>query len=186
VSRTTGVLWLQRTGRWLTRIEDALLAFTLILLVVLAFAQVVLRAALPPLRDLLGTDLGVQISWADPLVQHLVLWAALLGAMVATRREKHITIDLVSRLRSPRLQRGLRVLTDLFSAVVCALLARATWRFVSLEREYPTAVIGPIPNWVAESIMPLAFGVMALRFLWLAGARLRSGSAVTEEPAPSP
>jgi TRAP-type C4-dicarboxylate transport system permease small subunit len=56
----------------------------------LAFAQIVLRN---------GFDGG--IVWADSLLRIMVLWIALIGAVVASRDQRHINIDLISRFLPP-------------------------------------------------------------------------------------
>jgi TRAP-type C4-dicarboxylate transport system permease small subunit len=80
---------------WLHRFEDGLIAFLVLLLVVLAGAQIVLRNFF---------DSG--LPWADPVLRALVLWTGLLGALAAVREDKHISLDVLSRLLTGS---GLRV-----------------------------------------------------------------------------
>jgi TRAP-type C4-dicarboxylate transport system permease small subunit len=75
--------WINR----LHRAEDALLVVLLSTMIVLAGTQIILRNFL---------DSG--FVWIDPLLRVLVLWLGLLGATVATRNNKHIRIDLLSKL----------------------------------------------------------------------------------------
>ena len=58
----------------------------LISMILLSSGQIVLRNFF---------DIG--IIWIDPLLRVLVLWTALVGATVASRENKHIRIDLLSR-----------------------------------------------------------------------------------------
>ena len=71
---------------WFHRAEDALLAILLTAMIILASTQILLRNLF---------DFG--FVWIDPLLRVLVLWLGLLGATVATRNNKHISIDLLSR-----------------------------------------------------------------------------------------
>jgi TRAP-type C4-dicarboxylate transport system permease small subunit len=150
--------------RLLLRLEDALLVALLSGMILLACTQILLRNL---------WDSG--LVWADPLVRVLVLWLTMLGAMAATRERHHIQIDLLSRFLSPRKQRLVRSLTDLFAALVCGLLAWHSGRFVWLEFQDGGILFAMLPAWVCESVMPLGFGVMSLRFL------LQVGS---DQPAP--
>jgi TRAP-type C4-dicarboxylate transport system permease small subunit len=144
--------------RLLLRIEDTLLVVLLSGMILLASAQILLRNL---------WDSG--LIWADPLLRVLVLWLTMLGAMAATRERHHIQIDLLSRFLSPRNRRVVRGLTDLFAAVVCALLAWHSGRFVWLEFQDGGILFAMLPAWVCEAVMPLGFGVMSLRFLLQVG-----------------
>src|SRR5690348_3234189 len=83
-------MFLQHAIEILRRIEDWLLAILVLILVVLAGGQIVLR-------DFFHTG----ISWADPLMRQLVLWTGMLGALAAVRDEKHIALDVLQRFLSP-------------------------------------------------------------------------------------
>ncbi len=143
--------------RWLHNIEDGLLALVLLTMVLLASSQVIMRNFL---------DSG--FSWGDPLLRLLVLWLGLMGAMVATRLDRHITVDALLRVLPPGLQRASRVLTRLATALVCALLAWHSVRLVALDYEYQDVLFANIPAWVGDLILPFAFSVMTLRLVFQA------------------
>jgi TRAP-type C4-dicarboxylate transport system permease small subunit len=148
---------------WLHRIEDGLLALMLLAMVLLASSQVVLRNLF---------DSG--FSWGDPLLRLLVLWLGLMGAMVATRLDRHIAVDALLRILSPRLQRLTRSFTHLATAAVCAVLAWQAVRMVMLDYEYQEMILTHVPLWVADLILPIAFGVMTLRLLYQAVMLVRT------------
>ncbi len=143
-----------RLQRTILQIEDGILLLLLSAMILLATTQIALR-------NLLETG----ISWADPTLRILVLWLSLLGAMAATRDNNHIQIDLLSRFLPSKARFWVQRLTDLFAALVCALLSWHSGRFVLVEWEDGTTLFAAIPAWVCELILPIAFGVMALRFL---------------------
>jgi TRAP-type mannitol/chloroaromatic compound transport system permease small subunit len=95
------------------------------------------------------------------------MWVGLLGAMAASRDDNHITIDLVSRLLEGRTESVARIITGLVSSVVCLALAWHGMRFVLFEREDQAIAFASVPAWMCELIIPVAFGIMALRFLTL-------------------
>ncbi|MCP4286711.1 MAG: TRAP transporter small permease [Gammaproteobacteria bacterium] len=105
------------------------------------------------------------ISWADPSLRVLVLWIALLGAMAATRNGIHIRINLIPRYLPPALRALSNRVTDLFAASVCAILAWHAARFVRFEYEDGNLLFASVPAWICELILPLGFGVMAIRLL---------------------
>jgi TRAP-type C4-dicarboxylate transport system permease small subunit len=144
-------------SRWLVRLhhlEDALLALILLTMVLLASSQVIMRNFF---------DSG--FTWGDPLLRLLVLWLGLMGAMVATRQDKHITVDALLRVMPPGLQQITRIFTRLATALVCGILAWQAVRLVQIDYEYQDMVINHLPVWVGDLILPIAFGVMTLRLL---------------------
>jgi TRAP-type C4-dicarboxylate transport system permease small subunit len=151
--------------RW---VEDALLALVLGAMVVLAPLQILLRSAF---------DAG--ISWGDPMLRVLVLWIGMLGAVVASRDERHITIDVASRLLPVRGRDVVGALTCLFASGVSGLVAWHAARFVASEIEYETIAFAAIPAWVLESVIPAAFAAIAVRYLLRSGAHIVA--AVTGE-----
>lgn len=145
---------LDAARRWTWRLEDALILLLLLGMIALASLQIFLRNVF---------DSGW--LWADPALRVLLLWTALFGAMVASRHDKHISIDIVSRWLSPPLRALGKTFSSLFAAAVCGVAACYAGLFVLDEYRYASADIGGLPVWIFESVMPLAFGVMALRYL---------------------
>ena len=137
----------------LHRVEDGLLALILTAMILLASAQIVLRNLF---------DSG--LLWSDPLLRVMVLWLGLLGALAATRDDKHIVIDLLLRLTAPRWHAPVRAVTATFTAAVTAIIAYHATRFVHEDYLAGTKVFWEVPAWTTELILPLAFGLMTLRF----------------------
>ena len=135
------------------RFEDAILSALLLFMILLAAAQIFSRNLF---------DSG--ISWGDILVRILVLWVGLFGAMAASRKGDHIKIDLVSRYLPPRWKAAANALTDLFTAVVCGVVAYFAVKFVHFEYLDGFEAFEQVPVWVCESIIPIAFFAMALRY----------------------
>jgi len=135
------------------RIESGLLVLLLVAMIALAGSQIVLR-------NLFDTG----ISWSDPVLRVLVLWVGMLGAMIATQQDKHIRIDLLSRYLSPAWRQHTAHINNLFSTIICGLLAWHSGRFVYFEWQDGSTLVGAVPAWIAESVLPFGFTVMALRF----------------------
>ena len=147
----TGLLGtLERAGKWL---EDALLVSLLVALMVLAVLQIVLRN---------GFDTG--LVWADQLLRLLLLWLALMGAVAASRDNRQITIDVLSRFLKPAWLRWAEVVTALFTAAVTAALCYFSVVFVGQSREFEDTVLGDLPAWVFQLVLPIAFALMSYRY----------------------
>lgn len=151
-----------RLQRAAAALEDGLIVAILAAMILLAGAQIVLRNAF-------DTGLG----WSDPLLRIMVLWLGLLGAMAATRDDRQISIDVLSRFLPPRARAFSRMITDLFTAAVCALIAYHAARFVMQERADGIVAFAEVPAWWCELILPIGFGVIALRCLFYLPRRMR-------------
>lgn len=148
--------------RLLHRTEDALLVLALLAMLSLALLQIVLRN---------GFDSGM--LWAESFTRILVLWVAMLGAMVATRENNHISIDAVSRYLPLQWRSYVSVVTRLIAAVVCAVVAWYSFEFVRFEYEDQTLAFASVPNWMCQLILPAGFAIMSARFLLLVLKALR-------------
>jgi len=133
--------------------EQTVLVISLSFMILIAFSQIVLR-------NLFDTGL----SWGDPLVRNLVLWVSFIGAALATKEGKHINIDVVSRWIPPRGKILVEAITGLFSSFICALLTFAALKFIKNEAQMGGVTFLGIPLWIPEIILPITFGLMALRF----------------------
>ena len=117
---------------------------------------------------LLRNLFSITLLWAEPLVRHLVLWIGFLGALIATRLDKHIRIDALLRLLPSRIQPICLAITRLFAAAIALLLAWTAIRFIADEMEFGTMAFLAVPSWIAQLVFPICFGLMALRFLYQA------------------
>jgi TRAP-type C4-dicarboxylate transport system permease small subunit len=156
---------LNRIRNLLVHLEEGLLVLMLSAMILLASWQILMRNLF---------DSG--LFWADPALRMMVLWLALLGAIAATRDDRHIRIDLFSRFLSARGKAWVQAVNDLFSGVICGLIAWHGGRLVYFEWQDGTQLFAGLPTWAGESIIPLGFGLMALRFLFTAPLRLTAGS----------
>ena len=151
-------------------VEDVLLVMILAAMVLLAGTQIILRNVF-----------NDAILWAGPMLRVGVLWVGMIGAMVATRSDKQISIDAVSRFLPTRWKARVRVLTDLFTAVVSAVVAWSAFRLVLDDRAAGTTAVAFVPLWVCEVVLPVAFGVIAIRYALYAVRHLRTSIVAEEE-----
>ncbi|NOY17205.1 MAG: TRAP transporter small permease [Gammaproteobacteria bacterium] len=144
---------LQRGVRILHNIEDSLLVIILLTMVILAFSQIVMRNFF---------DTGT--IWLDPLLRVLVLWVGLLGALVATRQDKQISVDVLTRILPEKLKTLSNIFTRSFAAIVSTIIAWNSFRFLIDEWHSGVTAFASVPAWLPESIIPFGFTVIALRY----------------------
>jgi TRAP-type C4-dicarboxylate transport system permease small subunit len=152
-------------------VEDALLVLILAAMVILSATQIILRNLFDG-----------AILWADPMLRVGVLWVGMIGAMVATRSDKQISVDALSRFLPTLWKARVRVITDLFTAVVSAVVAWSALRLVLDDRAAGGTAIAFVPVWACEAILPVAFGVIALRYGLFAIKHLRMSAADEDLP----
>jgi C4-dicarboxylate transporter DctQ subunit len=143
----------QKWDETLGRVEKFLVAAMLSTMILLAFLQIILR-------NVFNTG----ISWGDPLVRYLVLGVGFIGASLATKEGKHITIEVFSRWFSGDGSRYLKVIPHLVSTFICGLLTFAGWTFVQNEAQMGGTTFLEIPFWIPQVIIPITFALMTLRF----------------------
>lgn len=157
--------------RLLNRVEDGVIVTILLLMILLAVLQIILR-----------NFFGMSLVWVEPTLQNAVLWIGLLGAMIASRRDEHIRIDIASRLITQGGQRWLAVCVDAFTAGICGLVAWHSIGFIREEMAYPSMAFASVPSWLLQMIIPVGFAVMALRYAGLTVLDVLDRRPPMEEP----
>lgn len=112
---------------------------------------------------------NTSILWVDPLVRHLVFLSAFLGGSLATGRDNHIRIDIVSKVFERFNKPGLKILVDrlvlLVTLIATILLAKAGYDFTKMELEFGKEIFLGIHSGTMVGIIPFGMGLIALRYL---------------------
>ena len=147
----------QPTGpfRWLWQTENFFVALALAALMLL------------PLIEIVGRKLfHGGINGAAAFQQHLVLIIGLLGGMFAARDRRLLSLSTLTTFLKGRWQIFARVFSSAFAAGITVFLCLAAVQLVQSEKEGGKLLAYGIPLWTVQLIMPLGFGVIALRLLW--------------------
>jgi C4-dicarboxylate transporter DctM subunit len=129
-------------------------------------------ATLLPLIEATGRPLGgFHIPGSAAYVQQLTLWLAFVGGLAATSQGKHLTLSTAEFFDEGLARRLARLLAFSVAAAAVGVLAYASAQIVIANRiEAKVLPIG-LPEWVSETVMPIALGAMALQFAWQASDR---------------
>ncbi len=141
-------------GRFGNAAETILLVLILGSMILLAFAQIVLRNFL---------DMG--LPFGDELLRMLVLWVALAGAVAASRADKHINIAVLDRFLPATMKKLLQLVMQLFTCGICFIVAWFSLQFVLTSKEYGDLILGHVPAWWLQSALPLGFALISWRYL---------------------
>lgn len=151
----------------IARIEDAMLVIILSSMIILAGTQIILRNIFQS-----------GFTESDTLLRILVLWVGMIGAVVATRERRHISIDILTRYLSGKVRLYVDVIINVFVVIVCGLLATHSARMLMVDYTDGTIAFGKVPTWALESILPVAFSIITLRYVmytWQSVNRLMKG-----------
>ncbi len=152
------------------RIEDGAVIVALLLLAVIPTAQVIARLLF-----------DAALTAASGYVRHLVVWGACLTGIVATRERQHLSLSAgLPKLPAPYDRWAATAATAITVAVTTGIAVSAASLtlvgFGGYER------VGAFPKRAVLAILPVGFGLMALRMV-MAAARPqeegRSGRAGT-------
>ena len=127
-------------------------------------AVILLVIVLLPLLEIAGRALfGQGINGSINYVRHATLWFGYLGAVMAARKSRHISLGIASFLggRSKTLA---DVLAQTLAVVTCLVLARAAFQMAVAESSSEVLLGGLIPLWLAQSVMPVSFVLLASRY----------------------
>lgn len=145
--------YLKSISDTISRFETLLLILMVLFMITLSFLQVVLRNFF---------DTG--FTWADSCLRNIVLWVGFIGASLATRENRHITIDALTRFLSPTWKAIVEVLTSFVSFILGLVFVLASFNFVRSEYGGQAIAFLGIPFWVVQLIIPVGFGFITLRF----------------------
>ncbi|MFQ5785839.1 MAG: TRAP transporter large permease subunit [Alphaproteobacteria bacterium] len=147
-----GVMALGRQG------ENVLMAVALLAMGVFPVLEMVLR-----------TLWNTGIPGSSGYVQHLTLWVGFLGAMVAAREGRHLSLSTGMMSLPPLVDRLTDIVAAAISTAVAASLFWASLSFVQAEFYSPVRIGGWLPLWAVETILPVSFAVVTVRFVTRAG-----------------
>ena len=133
--------------------EDAVLVIVLTTMILLAAAQIVMRNFF---------DFG--FIWTDEMLRMLVLWIAVSGAVAASRTDKHINIAILDRFLPDKIKLLVKIAIHVFTAAVCGVVAWYSVQFVQMSHEFGDVLMGGIPAWLPQLIMPVGFGLICYRY----------------------
>lgn len=157
---------IKKLDLWLAKTEAGLLILLLFLMVFMSFGQVLLR-----------NFLNTGILWTDIFLRQLVLWVGFLGASLAVRERRHISIDVLSHFLPARVQPFLKILVNFSAGLISVFLTVAAWKFVQFEMESPAILFLGLPAWIFQTILPFSFAMISMRFflgVFEESAKLRS------------
>jgi C4-dicarboxylate transporter DctM subunit len=146
------------TVKWrgiVTNGENLIVSFALAAMVLLPLVEIVLRKTLQ-------TGISGSISF----VQHLCLVVGMLGGAIAARENRLLALSTLVAALKGRWKTFVGVFANSIAAAITGFLCVASIQFVMAQQGAGETLPYGIPLWIVQAILPVGFGLVALRLVW--------------------
>ncbi len=133
--------------------EDLLLVVPMVALVVLPLVETVLRR------------FHTGISGSTAFVQHLTLIIGMFGGAIAARDGRLLSFSALAGLLKGKIKSAAKVFSSATAAAISAFLCVASVQFLLTEKAAGGRLAYNIPTWIVELVLPLGFGLVAVRLV---------------------
>ena len=140
---------------WLRQAENLLLSVVLITLMVT-----------PLLEAFLRKSFHVGIPGATVLVQHFTLIIGMLGGALAARDSRLLAMSALPTILPEKGKLLAALFSGMAAVTVSLFLTVAGVEFVKQEKESGNFLVGTMPIWWVQVIMPVGFALVTWRLLW--------------------
>ena len=137
------------------RLENSVAMLATIGIIILPLGEIVLRKWF-----------STGIPGAAPFAQHLTMWVGMLGAAIAARDGKLLSLATGEFLPKGRVTDVARVIAATVSAAVATVFAVGGATLVGIDRIDGAEIAAGVPVWVADLVFPVAFTLIACRIVW--------------------
>ncbi len=121
--------------------------------------------------------LGTAIPGSSAYASVLTLWLGMLGAAIAAREGKLLTLATGEFLPKGRISAVAHVLAGAAGAMISTILMMGAIVLVQSDREAGDIIADAVPKWIADLALPIGFGLIAIRLAWRASPN-RTGRAI--------
>ena len=131
-----------------------------------------------PLAEIVSRKfLSATIPGSGAFASALTLWLGMLGAAIAARDGKLLTLATGEFLPKGRTSAIAHVFSGAIGAMVATIFTLGGIALVRSDRAAGDVIAAGVPTWLADLALPIGFGLIALRLVWRASA-LWPGRAV--------
>jgi C4-dicarboxylate transporter, DctM subunit len=119
-----------------------------------------------PLAEIASRKLlGAGIPGSGEFAQNLTIWLGLLGAAIAAREGKLLTLATGEFLPKGVLGQAAHVMAAFVGVAVSTLFFFGGLALVQSDREAGDIIAVGVPTWVADLALPVGFGLIAIRLV---------------------
>jgi tripartite ATP-independent transporter DctM subunit len=126
---------------------------------------------LPLLEAFLRKAFSAGIPGATAIVQHCTLIIGMLGGALAARDSRLLAMSALPAILPPKWKIGAALFSGTAATTVAFFLTVAGIEFVKSERESGNFLVGTMPIWWVQTVIPIGFALVTLRLLWNASPK---------------
>jgi C4-dicarboxylate transporter DctM subunit len=115
--------------------------------------------------------LGAAIPGSGAIAAVLTLWLGMLGAAIAARDGKLLTLATGEFLPEGPIKAVAHIISGTVGAMIATIFALGGSALVRSDRMAGDVVTAGLPTWIADLALPIGFGLIALRLVWRASPR---------------
>ncbi len=142
----------------INRVVLILMSSTFLIMLTLAVLQVIMR------KFLMGW------VWVDSLNRTLVVWVSLMGAILATREDRHITTEVVVHFlpKTSRLKTFFSLAVCVFLIFILSVTTFYAWQFYldSVAFDSATEIMPGLSKATMDIIYPVGFFFIGLNYIF--------------------
>jgi len=112
------------------------------------------------------------IQWAEELSRYAFIWVVFMGAVVCTKRKRHIAIDILLPVLPSRASAWVRLLADACTLGIALVIAYYGWKLTAAATQI-TATL-QIPHSVVYIVVPVSAALIFSHTLGDFSRNLRS------------
>lgn len=152
----------------LARLVELTLALGFIVAVLLNFTNVIGRYLF-----------GISLLGADELEVFIMVAMTFLGAVVVTRRNQHLRMDVLVQFMPTWVQMLLRIAEQLLLIALAGFVVSQSWFYArQMLRIGRTSDMAGVPMWIPHGIVALGFALILIVAAWRLVGTARGGAKV--------
>ena len=110
--------------------------------------------------------LNLSLAWTEELSMYCLIWVCYIGAAAAVRERKHLRIGLLFGGCKPKTKKIVDIIVNIVSCGFCLFIFIGTKDMLILILQGTQVSAGSgLPKWVPNLGLPIAFGLMVIRFI---------------------
>jgi TRAP-type C4-dicarboxylate transport system permease small subunit len=113
------------------------------------------------------------IQWAEELARYAFIWVVFMGAVVCTKRKRHIAIDILLQAIPLRASAWVRLVADCCTLGIALVIAYYGWKLTAAATQI-TATL-QVPHYLVYVVVPVSAVLIALHTLRDFLGNLRAG-----------
>ncbi len=118
-----------------------------------------------PLLEMVLRSTTIVLPGSSAVQSHLTLFICMLGGAIAAREGRLLALSTVTAFLKKRAKAAAALFSGSFAAALTAVLFFASYHFVIQTQDAGDILAYGIPLWIVQVILPLGFGLIAIRLI---------------------